>query len=208
MIPDIIETERLRLEPATPEYVDVHEAYRICSSDDGIEEVTEFLPWDPHPHPKETQEFLERCAEQRADHENADYVVRTTEDDGNIAGFGGLNLDWDRRLGELGLWLRKRYWGRGYSAERALALAELAFERLDLEVVCVTHHVDNEKSRRSIEKYIDRMGGRREGVIRNARADPDGGEAWNEVRYSVSQAEFREADPDREVTFRAEGPAP
>jgi ribosomal-protein-alanine N-acetyltransferase len=46
-----------------------------------------------------------------------------------------LSIDWDRRVGTLGTWLRKSYWGRGYSSERAAALIELVFEQLDLEII-------------------------------------------------------------------------
>jgi len=52
---------------------------------------------------------------------------------GEIAGFGGFSVDWEKRTAVLGTWLRKRFWGRGYSGERAAALVEVAFENLDLD---------------------------------------------------------------------------
>ena len=139
--------------------------------------------------------------EYRDEHEGTDYVIRPKEGEegaGEIAGFGGLTLDWDTDSAELGTWLRKPFWGRGYSGERALALAELAFEQLDLELVTVTHDVDNEQSARAIEKYIERMGGRREGTLRNFHA---GDPPVDVVRYSVTQSEYRDADPEQAVTF-------
>ncbi|MEF8821885.1 MAG: GNAT family N-acetyltransferase [Halovenus sp.] len=60
-----------------------------------------------------------------------------------IAGGAGLDIDWGRQIGTLGVWLRKRFWGRRHPGERAEALLELAFEDLDQEVVAVIHHVDN-----------------------------------------------------------------
>lgn len=53
--------------------------------------------------------------------------------------------------------------GRGYSGERAGALLELAFDRLDLATVAVSHLPDNENSKRAVEKYVERFGGRYEG---------------------------------------------
>jgi RimJ/RimL family protein N-acetyltransferase len=195
LFPERIETDRLELVAAGPDAVDVHELYRIGSDDDGIEAVTEYVTWDPHAHPQETQEFLELAAQQRADGEAAHYVVRPREGEdgaGEIAGFGGFHVDWEKRTANLGTWLRKRFWGRGYSGERAAALVEVAFDDLDLEVVAVSHHPDNEQSRRAIEKYVDRLGGRREGRLRNALAFADG-TVHDEVRYTISRAEWDEA---------------
>jgi len=195
VFPETIETDRLRLEARGPETVDLDECYRICSSDPGIDEVTEYVTWDRHETKKETLEFLERGRERFEDGEAATYVIRPREGEdgaGEIAGFGGFDVEWDRRTANLGVWLRKRFWGRGYSGERAAALADVAFDALDLEVVAVSHHPDNEASRRAIEKYVDRLGGRREGRLRNTLEFADGS-VHDEVRYTISQAEWRAA---------------
>jgi ribosomal-protein-alanine N-acetyltransferase len=203
MLPEIVETERLRLEPRTPEYVDPLVAYGHCKEGaPGMEEVTEYLPWDPHPHPKATLEFLEQGVEMREENEGVGFAIRPKDGEegaGELAGFGGLSFDWEKDTAVLGTWLRKPFWGRGYSGERALALAELAFEGLDFDLLAVDHEVGNEKSERAIEKYIDRMGGRREGTLRNHHPGNDG--PVDAVRYSVTQAEYREAAPEQEVAF-------
>ena len=38
-------------------------------------------------------------------------------------------FDWNRRTATLGTWLRKPFWGQGYSGERAARMLELAFDR-------------------------------------------------------------------------------
>jgi len=76
MFPETIETDRLRLEPRWPENVDLDDCYRICASDPGIDEVTEYVTWDPHETKKETLEFLERGRERWEDNEAASYVIR------------------------------------------------------------------------------------------------------------------------------------
>ncbi|MFW6318455.1 MAG: GNAT family N-acetyltransferase [Halorubrum sp.] len=195
MFPETIETERLRLEPRRPENVDLDACYRICSSDPGIDEVTEYVTWDPHETKKETLEFLERGRERWEDHEAADYVIRPRDGEegaGEIAGFGGFGVDWETRTAVLGTWLRKRFWGRRYSGERAAALVEVAFEDLDLDLVAVSHRPDNDNSRRAVERYVDRLGGRREGLLRNHLTFADGS-VHDEVRYTIAQEEWREA---------------
>lgn len=207
MLPEIVETERLKLEPRTPEYIDPLAVYEHCKEGaPHIDEVTEHVPWNPHAHPKESLEFLERGQKTREEHEAAEFVVRPKEGEdgaGEIAGFTGVEFDWEKDVAELGCWFRKPFWGRGYSGERALALAELTFEGLGFEVLTVRHHVGNENSERAIAKYVDRMGGRREGVLRNFGVESIGDDGGvDEVRYTVSQAEYRETAPEQEVTFR------
>jgi RimJ/RimL family protein N-acetyltransferase len=192
LYPRRIETERLVLEPTHE--ADVHELYEICGKDEGIERVTKYMPWDPHDTPKETAEFLEHQAENWEDGESAGYLVRPAEGEdgaGVIAGTTGLNTDWDKRLGTLGLWLRKPFWGRGYSGERAGALLAVAFDNLDLETVAVTHMVGNENSRRAIEKYVERFGGRHEGLLRSFEPENiETGGAVDAHRYTITAEEF------------------
>jgi ribosomal-protein-alanine N-acetyltransferase len=197
MFPERIETDRLVLERLCHETLDVFEFYRVCSDADGTEamtEVTRYMPWDPHKTVNESKEFIDRCENQWDDGEAATYVIRPREGEdgaGAFAGNAGLSIDWDRRTATLGTWLRKRFWGRGYSGERAAALMEVAFERLDLEVVAVTHHADNDRSRRAIEKYVDAHDGRCEGRLRNWV--PYGEEVADEYRYTITHEEYRAA---------------
>jgi RimJ/RimL family protein N-acetyltransferase len=207
MLPEFIETERRRLAPRTPTYADPLTVYEYCKADaPHIDEITEHVPWRPHPHPKETVKFLERGAKKRAEHKAAAYVVRPKAGEdgaGEIAGFAGLNLDWKKDSAELGCWFRQPFRGRGYSGKRAQALAALAFEHLDFEHLTVSHHRENEQSERAITKYVERMGGRREGVMRNAAVESieQGDRGVDLVRYSISQQEYREAGPEQQVTF-------
>lgn len=197
LFPETIETDRLRLEAAGPETVDVLELYGICSSDPGIEDVTEYVTWEPHATPKETLEFLEHVAEGREENERASYVVYPREGEegaGEVAGMAGFGVDWEKRTATLGTWLRKRFWGRGYSGERAAAFMQVAFDRLDLDCVTVSAEVDNERSNRAIEKYIETHGGRREGLLRNFVVID--GEPADCYRYTVSGGEWEASDPD------------
>ena len=192
LFPDRIETERLVLESLTTENVDVVEYYRHCSHHNpDIEEITEYLSWDPHETPKETLEFVESSEEARAEGEVAAYVIRPKEGEpgaGELAGVTGLKAEWERRTAVFGAWLRKPFWGRGYSGERAGALMAVTFDRLDLEVVAVNHQVSNEKSKRAIEKYIERFGGQHEGRLRNGGFDADG--PVDVHRYTVTREQW------------------
>ena len=199
LFPDRIETDRLVLEPLTTETVDTlefNEHVRVGAPH--IEEVTEYLTWDPHETPRETREFVEAVTEKREDGEGATYVIRPRDseaDAGEFAGVTGLGVDWGARTATLGTWLRKRFWGRGYSGERAAALIEVAFERLDLDAVVVTVDPDNEKSMTAVSRYVEAHGGRREGLLRNYHADQDGTPV-DVYRFTVSRQEYEQATGD------------
>ena len=194
MFPKEIETDRLRLERLTMEdCFDLYECAKVGAP--AIEAITEYVTWSPHRSVGESREAIEGTIKEYEAGEGVTYVVRPREGEpheGEFAGLTGLSIDWDRRTATLGLWLREPLWGRGYSGERAAALMELAFERLDVDLVAVSHHPENEQSERAIGKYVEAHGGRREGLFRNRLVDQDG-TVVDEVRYSVSQAEYREA---------------
>ncbi|MFB6068506.1 MAG: GNAT family N-acetyltransferase [Halobacterium sp.] len=196
MFPETLHTDRLRLERCCRENVPVREFYDAASHrNPHIEEITAYLSWEPHDSMKVSHDTLEHFEDAWDDGEVATYAVRPRDGEdgaGELAGTCGLTCDWDRDCATLGLWLRKQFWGRGYSGERADALLEVAFDRLDLGVVAVTHHAGNEKSRSAIESYVDRHGGRREGVLRNHGEHPDG--AVDEARYTITQDEWRAAN--------------
>lgn len=192
IFPEVLESDRLRYEVARPDTVDPHELYEhVHRGAPHIDEVTEYVTWEPYDHPKVALDWLERCATLFDDGECANYVIRPTGGDraGELAGMAGLSIEWDRRLGAMGTWLRKPFWGNGYSGERAATLLELAFDTLDLEVVAVEVDPDNERSRRAIEKYVDRFGGREEGRLRNHVVIR--GEPRDALRYSIAADEWR-----------------
>ncbi|WP_321164384.1 GNAT family N-acetyltransferase [Halolamina sediminis] len=221
LFPETVLTDRLWLvgaDTADADALDLYEHWREGAPD--IEETTEYLTWSPYDHPHGVAETLADVAERTENDEGAMYLLRLREGKpreerrsagsqaepgdgaGEFAGTAGLFADWDSRVGGLGMWLRKPFWGRGYSGERADALLRLAFDRLDLDLVRVSHLPENENSERAITKYVERHGGRRAGRFRN-RVSFDDGIVHDTIEYSVSQPEWREADgANTTVEFR------
>ena len=170
LFPSHLETERLIFEQLSHEYVDIFDLYRIRGEEAARDGIGEYLPWKPHQTPKETADLIERAESEWSTGKVARYILRTKIDDldnREIVGYAKLEVNWPKKTGSLGIWLRKPYWGRGLSGERVDALLALAFERLSLEIVEAMHQDGNEKSQRAIEKYVDRYGGQYEGMLRN-----------------------------------------
>ena len=196
LFPSEIETERLRLRRLCHQTVDVFDYYRLCSHHEAaIEQVTQFLPWSVHETVKETADYFDELESKWEDGTRAEYVIRPNEAEpnaGEIAGSGGLIVDWETKTGYPAIWLRKPFWGRGYSGERADALIGLAFDRLDLQLVAIPVAAGNEKSRRAVEKYVQPHGGQYDGIVRNATVRPDG-RIIDHHRYTITSEQYREA---------------
>lgn len=195
LFPETIETERLRLERLSHKRVDLFEYYRHCSDHEAaIDEVTRFLPWDTHQSVKETKEYIDELERKWDEGTRAEYIIRPKETEaggGEIAGSAGLLVEWEKLTGKPAIWLRQKFRGRGYSGERASALIELGFERLDLELIAVPVEDGNENSRRAVDKYIGAHGGQYDGIVRNAAVRPDDS-IIDHHRYTVTQEQYRQ----------------
>jgi RimJ/RimL family protein N-acetyltransferase len=191
LFPNRIETDRLTLEALSPETVDPL-TYFEHASGESAEMVTAHLPWDPHEHPKKSLDTLREAEQAREAGDRAQYVIRPKESEdgaGEFAGTTGIYPKWDRQTATFGVWLRPQFWGRGYSGERAAAMLELSFDRLDLELVAVSHMDGNQKSRRAVEKYVERFGGQHEGLLRNWQANDDG-TVVDMHRYTITRDQY------------------
>ncbi|WP_264780990.1 GNAT family protein [Haladaptatus sp. T7] len=193
LFPERIETERLVLERMCRENVTPHELYDLFSGP-GVSEVFEHVPQSPYRTVNEPRELITNADERWSDGTSAAYAIRP--DDGEphadeLAGTTFLFPEWERRTARFGLLLGKRFWGRGYSGERAAALLRVTFDRLDLELATVGHNVGNEKSRRAIEKYVEAHGGRHDCVLRNWVPMDD--EIADMHRYTITREQYREA---------------
>lgn len=197
MFPARLETERLRLERIAHDSVDLAALHDLYSDGEAVEEL--FRYWDPSPHStlKETYDYVNEAERRWEAGEGAKYVIRPREGEpgaGEIAGTTGLYPHWEKRSANLGILLAKRFWGRGYAGERADAILGVAFDHLGLELVVAAHVDGNDRSRRAIEKYVDRYGGQYEGCLRNWLPLDDGVAAVH--RYTISREEYDAARGD------------
>jgi ribosomal-protein-alanine N-acetyltransferase len=211
MFPERMETDRLVLEGLSRDAGDVLDLHRHMAADNqNAREELQLLPWGPFETSKETRDWIREAENQLADGQRATYLIRARESPegpGDIVGVTYLDCYWDRRAGTFGFWLRKPFFGRGYSAERAGAFLQLAFERLNLELVAVTHQVGNERSRRAIEKYVDRFADGLDGAFQNFLTDQDGASV-DSVRYTIRRGPRQQTVPRTRPFPSIEGSRP
>lgn len=209
VFPETIETDSLALRRLSRDAVDPRDLYdRLGADAEGVDDVFAHVPQEPFATLGDAREWLVEAETGWDDGEVAQYGAFPTDGEaataapaaGEFAGFAALDVAWERRTGRPGVILARPFWGDGYAGECATALTDLALNRLDLDAVAVGYEAGNDRSRRVVESFVERYGGRKDGVLRNRT--PLGDEIRDHHRYTVTRAEYRRAggeDPD--VTF-------
>lgn len=85
-----------------------------------------------------------------------DEFVRGIERSGELIGACGYVIDAEGAA-EIGYWLGRAYWGRGYATEAAGALVAHCFGEGNFKRIVCCHFVENMASRRVIEKLGFRL---------------------------------------------------
>ncbi|MFP9190402.1 GNAT family N-acetyltransferase [Natrialbaceae archaeon A-CW1-1] len=196
LFPERIETDRLVFEPMIPETVDPFECYVLVTREDWQGAATEHMPWFRFDRLDRVTAFLEKCERQWADREIARYLMRSKAEDGALVGITGYRPEWNERRAVSEIVLAESYWGREYGLERASVFIELTFESYDLEAYYTTCAAGNDPSRRMIEKYIEKYGGRHEGLLRQHSPRPNG-EVTDQHRFTILREEYEAATADR-----------
>lgn len=89
----------------------------------------------------------------------ANFAITTAAD--GLIGSIGLSLYLDHARGEMGYWIGKPYWGRGYVTEAATEILRVGFEVLGLHRIHAHHMTGNPASGTVLRK----LGMRHEGTL-------------------------------------------
>ena len=169
----VIETERLRLVPISPEYrQDIFSSF--------TDQVSRYTWPQPTGNIADTDAFISGSSESMGRGEELQFVA-VLKDTGEFIGCAGLHHLWTRP--EPGLWLKEAAWGNGFGFEIVEALKRWADGHIEYEYLHYPVHRANVTSRRIPEK----LGGileREESVAQNAR-----GEIHAMVAYRIYRTE-------------------
>jgi ribosomal-protein-alanine N-acetyltransferase len=140
----------------------------------------------PHPYPDGAAEaWIATHAPRYAEGELVSFAITERESEA-LVGAIGLHLEQRHNRAELGYWIGKPFWGRGYATEAAEAVIGFGFETLGLNKIHAAHFTKNQASARVIEK----LGMAYEGCLREH--DLKWG-AYEDIKvYAVLATEWRE----------------
>lgn len=197
LFPVRIETERLLFERFDHENVDPFEFYAFVSRDEWQGTATEHMPWYRFQCLDEVVEFVDQSEQQWGDRETARYLLRLRGTD-EIVGVTAYGPEWETRRAGSSIVLSREHWGNEYGLERASVFIEMTFETYDLDAYYTTCAAENEPSRRMIEKYTEKYGGRHEGLLRQHSSRPNG-EVTDQHRFTILRREYTDATIVRET---------
>lgn len=114
------------------------------------------------PHPLPPGGTLAWLSKKLDGYEKGEDLVLALEYQGQVIGTSGLFLNRRDDLAELGYWIGKPYWGRGFASEAAKAMISFGFENLGLHRIQARSFARNPASARVLEK----VGMHFEGLLR------------------------------------------
>jgi len=149
-------TERLLLRPF--DISDAADARRLA----GEREIATTTLRIPHPYPEgAAEEWIGTHQHDFDEGRGVEFAV-TDRESGELIGSIGLRIDRDHAHAELGYWIGKPHWGRGYATEAGRAVIDYGFRELSLRRIHAHHMAHNPPSGRVLEK----LGMKPEGVLR------------------------------------------
>ncbi len=145
-----VETNRLILREILPS--DDESMFELDSDPD----VHRYLGGNPLKDIEESRKIIASVRQQYIDHGIGRWAM-TLKATGEFIGWTGLKFCSELRNDhinyyDLGYRLIKRYWGKGYASESAIASLEYGFTSMNLPVIYGTADVNNLASRRVLEK--------------------------------------------------------
>ncbi len=151
-----LSTTRLRLRPF--QLADEQDVFRICSE----KEIAANTRTIPHPYPRAlAAHWLKQHPELWLQGKSAIFAI-CTRSDSRLVGAIGLEINERDQNAELGYYIDKLCWGRGYGTESAAEVLRFGFDELALHRIHAHHMTTNPASGRIMQK----IGMQREGLLR------------------------------------------
>ena len=148
-----LETERLRLRPFT---LDDEAAVFALASDPA---VARFVRFEAHRTRAETRAFLKLVQQHYEYGDPFAWAIILREDGRLIGSCGFVSQSPECKSAEIGYWLGKPYWSKGYAVEAARALVRFGFEQMGLERIEAKCFLENHAGQRVIERLSMRFEG-------------------------------------------------
>lgn len=160
-MPEQLETERLILrKPCMDDAVAI---FDVWAQD---REVTRYLTWRPHERIEQTRDFVHSCLAAWEQGTRFPYMI-TLKETGEVIGMIDPRIEGPKVA--IGYGSARAHWGKGYIPEATRAIIEWAFQQPTIYRVYATTDIENNASRRVLEK----VGMQCEGILRKYILHPN-----------------------------------
>ena len=178
--PIILSSQRIRLEPIGLQHAG--DLYAVGQD----EAIWRYLPRPAFTDLEDATEWVKMCLGRNETGERVQFAVVLPDESKAIGSTGYLDIDRPNRTLEIGMtWYGVAYQRTFVNTECKYLLLKHAFDDLGARRVCIKTDSHNERSQRAIE----RIGGVREGVLRNHRITWSGNNR-DSVYYSIIEEEW------------------
>lgn len=146
MINHKIETSRLLLDSPTIDDMD-----RFIIEINSTEDYSKNLFNISYPFTTEQAEsWFKTCQKGNINSESIRFAIREKEV-GKLIGIIGIHIDKEHKKAQLGYWLGKSFWGKGYISEVLKEVIKFGFEELQLNKIFATHFLFNPASGKAMQ---------------------------------------------------------
>lgn len=161
-IEEIFYSDRIKYIPITFD-INIEDIHEVLSSED-IEEISKnMILVEKSENFEDTKEFIEQERKKVRKNVKMSYVMRHRETQ-EFIGISTISYNNTLKEGTIGIWLRKEYWGKELSMERAIKFSEILFDEMGSRKMISMCFPGNEKAKKSIKKYIDKLDGKYIGI--------------------------------------------
>ncbi len=129
--------------------------------------VTRSLP--PRVRHESGEQFVRRVLKEQRQGDGFPFAILVS---GSVEVIGQIRLiNWskDERVAEVGYWIRRSRWGKGYGTEALRLICSFGFEKIRLHRIVANVVEDNQRSVNLLENVGFRLEGRRARAARIAR---------------------------------------
>ncbi len=127
-------------------------------------DVGEFLNWLPRTEVEAYKSLLDAIEQQDLDDRRRYFMAVIRQEDEVVVGDVGVTLLNDR-IGDIGWFIRKKYWGRGYGNEAAALMIDCGFREIGLATIRASCRIENSSSINIISKCGFQLTGASEGRL-------------------------------------------
>ena len=139
----------------------------------------------PHPYSKKHAiKFIRKSKYNLKKKKEYNFGIALLETDKIIGNVSLMKVDWKNKKAEIGYWIGKKYWSRGYMTEAVNLVLTIALKKLKLHRVEASIFKPNKASGRVLEK----SGFKLEGEMREA--DLKHNKWQNRLMYAILKKDF------------------
>lgn len=184
----MLETDRLILRR-----IEKNDAFDMFNGWCNDNEVTRYLPWNPHGTIDVTNELLDMWVDDYKNSHVYRWIVILKDTNKPIGTVDVVNKDIDNKVFEIGYCYSKNSWGCGYATEVLSKVISFLFENVGVELVMAKHNENNPAS----GKVMQKSGMKYDGMLRSRLIDKDTGDRVGLVYYSISKEEYLEGTSNK-----------